>query len=127
MKLIPPFGKSPFLSWFSLNIVRVGSRVTCNPPPTDTDEDYLVLVDILDLSRSLDALKDEGWEMGTEFSAAHQPEFYSLKKNNVNVIVTGSQFWFEKFELATRVATKLNLLNKEDRITLFQAILYGNG
>lgn len=127
MKLKPPYDTAPSLLSFALARVPVGSRVTCNPPPTDTDEDYLVLVDNLDLSMALKAMQEEGWEMGTEFSVDHQPEFYSLGKGNVNVILTDSQHWFDRFLLATRVATKLNLLNKDDRITLFQAILYGNG
>lgn len=115
------------LGRFGLSYRSVGSRVTCNPPPMDTDEDVLVLVDWLDIHRALDGLRVEGWERGTEFSVDHQPEFYSLGKGNVNVILTDSQHWFDRFLLATRVATKLNLLNKDDRITLFQAILYGNG
>ena len=33
----------PYIKFIS-QIVPVGSRVTCDPSPTDTDEDYLVLL-----------------------------------------------------------------------------------
>jgi hypothetical protein len=44
----------------------------------------------------------------------------------VNIIATSDAAWHEKFKLASDTAKVLNLLDKQDRITLFQAILYGN-
>jgi len=52
--------------------------------------------------------------------------FSSYVKKEVNLIVTEDPKFFDKFMAATSVAKRLNLLSKEDRIALFQAVLYGN-
>ena len=114
-----------------LSIQPCGSRVTCNPPPIDTDEDYLILVSsIIDFSNSLDF---SIWELGGSAIPSEdnilpaEARFLSFTANpNINIIVTESQIFFDRFMLATNVCTKLNVLNKEHRITIFQAILYGN-
>lgn len=101
---------------------RVGSRYTCNPPPQDTDYDILVLCDQVDLAEHLDKLGFEphgSMHGSTEFTSFKHPT------SPLNFIVTESQSFYDKFLLATHVAKKLNLLDKSDRITLFQAILYG--
>lgn len=107
---------------------KVGSRITCNPPPTDTDYDYLVL-----------GPPDEGSKLHdfiTEFKFAHegQPEnelylecdFGSYRKDLINLIVCEDSDFYDHFKLATDIAKYLNLMEKLDRIILFQAILYRN-
>lgn len=109
----------------------VGSRVTCNPPPMDTDEDWLVLTDperFQDLELVL--LVDFGMEFGG--SRVHAggclvgdaDSFQSYTYGEINVIATASQEFFDKFMHATAEAKRLNLLDKSDRIALFQKILY---
>ena len=102
------------------NIVRVGSRVTCNPAPKDTDEDYLVYTD--DLSTLIgDCIEqgflDEGYYVDSEFR--------SLRHGTTNLIITTRKEFYDKFVLATHVCKTLNVLDKQDRIVVFQAILYG--
>lgn len=108
----------------------VGSRVTCNPPPTDTDSDFLILVSeenwlpliytlellgmTLDGSRPDDPIND------------NETYFQSYSVGNVNLILTKSNVFYDRFMAATSVAKRLNLLNKSDRVALFQAVLYGN-
>ena len=104
----------------------VGSRVTCDPAPTNTDEDYLVFI-----SAEIDvdaALKDAG------FLAEGTPEFYtgndnggfvSYRREDVNVITTADMDFYNLFLTATALAKRFNLLEKPDRIALFQAVLYG--
>jgi hypothetical protein len=108
-------------------IVKVGSRVTCNPPPTDTDEDYLVYVD--DLNESVRALLGIGFEYSStpeqteKYMSMGSPGcFTSLWFGDLNYIVTSDALFFERFLTATHVCKKLNLMNKEDRILVFSAI-----
>lgn len=104
--------------------IPVGSRVTCDPSPLDTDEDWLVLV-----RSSTDVLLSNAG-----FSQDGSPEFYtgndnggfrSWRKGDVNVVTTESREFFDRFVTATDLAKRFNLLAKADRIALFQAVLYG--
>jgi hypothetical protein len=52
--------------------------------------------------------------------------FTSLWFGDVNYIVTDSQFFFERFLTATHVCKALNLLNKADRIMVFEAVRGGS-
>jgi hypothetical protein len=121
------------------NVVFVGSRVTCNPPPTDTDIDILVFAsDAEKLSlmmafrgfqAHLCASKVEDLSNSanqTVFDGTQSSPFVSLRRGEVNLIVTDQTRFFRRFLAATSVAKKLNLLSKPDRIDLFQAVLYGN-
>ena len=114
-------------------VVPVGSRVTCNPPPTDTDEDYLVLVK--DKPAAVAGLKALGFEYSADpeklakyeaMNGTARWSFTSLWFGNVNYIVTDSQFFFERFLTATHVCKALNLLDKADRIMVFEAVRGGS-
>lgn len=102
----------------------VGSRVTCNPPPVDTDEDWLVLT----FGDVAEKMREAG------FSQDGSPQFYtgndnggfrSWRHGDINVVTTESQEFYERFITATDLAKRFNLLAKADRIALFQAVLYG--
>lgn len=110
-------------------IVPVGSRVTCSPPPTDTDEDFLVLVE--DRSQAVAALQQFGFEAPTnaqqimEYNRLGMTSgwnFSSLRLGDVNYIVTDDVFFFERFLTASHVAKSLNILSKHDRIMVFEAM-----
>lgn len=115
-----------------------GSRVTCFPAPKDTDEDYLVEVpadsspviakgqDKIALVVSL--LNDSGfhWEGGKHYQIQIAGDFMSFRRDDVNLIVTGNEKFANQHRLATYVCKRLNILNKLHRITVFQALLYGN-
>lgn len=114
-------------------VVPVGSRVTCDPPPTDTDEDYLVLTK--DKMATVNALKSIGFEYSADPEKVKKYEqmnetaawsFTSLWFGDVNYIITDSQFFFERFLTATYVCKKLNLLRKEDRVMVFEAVRGGS-
>ncbi len=107
----------------------VGSRVTCNPAPTDTDQDILVLVE--DIAEWRERMIEGGFEVAGSIPAAEKnvlgaDQFESYTKDDINLIVTSDAMFFSKFMAATHVAKRLNLLNKNDRKALFQAVLYGN-
>lgn len=100
---------------------RTGSRVICNPPPTDTDDDYIILVNGYYDWREL--LIDEGWVSSSkeEYPGAGD-EFESFRKGEYNYIVTESPQFFSRYVLATAAAAALNLQDKADRIALFKAV-----
>ena len=108
----------------------VGSRVTCDPAPMDTDCDYLVLT----RSQKIHTiLQKDGWTQDTGAPKNNNPRDYtnavhfkSWRKGETNLIITDKGTFYDKFVLASRLAKQFNLLKKADRIALFQAVLYGN-
>lgn len=118
--------------WFNhaLAYAPVGSRRTCNPPPMDTDDDYLVLVK--DHYEFRAHIAELGFTLlGSLVADASEPldaedRFSSYMLGDINLIVTQDENFYHKFLAATSVAKRLNLLVKADRIALFQAVLYGN-
>lgn len=131
----PQNGVEPFHSKIMASIpdggliVPVGSRVTCFPPPTDTDEDFLVLVKdkytaertLIDFGFEHPQTKEEK-EAYMKLGETSEWSFTSLRLGNVNYIVTESPFFFERFLTASHIAKALNLTRKEDRIMVFEAI-----
>lgn len=109
-----------------VDVAPVGSRVTCDPAPSDTDEDYIVCIGA---ATDADAeLKAAG------FIAEGEPGFYtgndngsfvSYRRDHINIITTPDREFYDLFLTATALAKRFNLLEKSDRIALFQAVLYG--
>lgn len=121
--------KPTFLSNVAIEISAVGSRVSCDPPPTDTDEDWLVLVRKDDIRAAIDLLNANGYYLDNPNThyAPDSGDFNSWRdKDNINLIVTYDEKWHKLFLIATEAAKELNLMKKEQRVALFQAILYGN-
>lgn len=111
----------------------VGSRVTCDPAPTDTDQDVLVHIDRSNADDFVGAMEGIGFvvELGDGYAAdalnqLYEGRFQSYRHGNVNLIVTADEKFYKRFSAATSVAKRLNLIDKADRIALFQAVLYGN-
>lgn len=109
-----------------------GSRVTCNPPPDDTDQDYLVEIIDADrdrVARIVNALSGAGftWEGTAHYQDAAATNFMSWRNDEaINLIVTAHPDFARRHRVATAVCARLNLMDKQDRIALFQAVLYGN-
>lgn len=111
----------------------VGSRVTCNPPPVDTDQDILVFVDSENADYFVSLMKQRGFdvELGEGYAedalnGGESDRFQSYRLGDVNLIVTIDEMFYDRFAYATEIAKRANLMEKEERIKLFQAILYGN-
>lgn len=122
-------------------IEPVGSRITCNPAPENTDQDWLILVDSseagkygkdwkFDENRLLE-IDDQICSIGYEcegsvelYTGDARGSFRSWRKGDVNLIVTHEHAFFDRFITATHLAHRFNLLKKSDRISLFQAVLY---
>jgi hypothetical protein len=107
----------------------VGSRVTCDPAPTDTDLDILVFVPRGPVHRIMtsDGWTKEGFMARHPDSgdASYPSSFTSYRKGEVNAIITRNKKFYALFCLATELAKQFNLLSKMDRISLFQGVLYG--
>lgn len=110
-----------------------GSKYMCDPPSTDTDEDWVVLTDNYDGRGVPNCCPCAGcvaygpiWD-NTSSSQYDDTKFLSYKKeiNGVlyNLIVTEDEGWYDKFVEATMECKKQNLLKKEDRIALFEKYL----
>lgn len=106
-------------------IYQTGSSVICNPPVTDTDIDYVIYTN---KEYKLDTfLKSKGYKKSYAEEKGYDLEkegFSCYRLNNINLIITTAREWYLKWVLATKVARKLNLKVKADRVMLFKAILY---
>ena len=109
--------------WYG--IYQTGSSIICNPPVENTDIDFIICTfDYYKLDRYL---VTHGFKQTSQNEKEYDlpsEKFTCYRKNNINLIVTEDIDWYKKWVFATKVAKKLNLLKKEDRITLFKAILY---
>lgn len=119
-----------------LRAMLCGSRVTCRPAPTDTDQDVIVLVreiesTIVKFGVPVGAaayasmhgdLLNGGWYLGG--SGDQDDDFESWTKGDINLILTADEVFYNRFVAATTVCARLNLLGKEDRKALFRSVLY---
>lgn len=101
-----------------------GSSYICEGRVTPKDYDFIVLSS--SLWRNQKQLIDLGFVTSTKEYEAISNDFYSYRRGDVNLILTGKAKFFADFNKATKIAKRLKLDNKEDRISLFQAILYNN-
>jgi hypothetical protein len=127
-----------------------GSQVTCVPPPEDSDTDYLVLIkrripdddpfaseeDYADALASIGEVSDVILNLTSAFGfvlegGGHYQElaassFASLRRGRLNLIITSSPAFARRHRAATHVCRLLNVAEKQHRIAIFQAVLYGN-
>ncbi len=108
-------------------IYQTGSSVICDPPVTDTDIDYVIYTNE---EVKLDTfLKCKGFTKSCADEQEYDLEeegFTCYRRENINLIIINERSWYRKWVLATKVARKLNLKVKADRVMLFRAILYGD-
>lgn len=97
-----------------------GSRFICPTLNSTSDYDYVIFT----ASAPLDLANLRFTYEGLGQAQYPREGFASWRRGEVNIILTSSRQFFDRFVLATWVAKKLRLASKEDRVTLFQAILY---
>lgn len=113
-----------------IDISKTGSTVICNPAPTDTDEDWIVLTD--DINKLKKELAKQGFKPDTgieyedsefiSFSKYTSKGVFSLDSHRTNYIVTESKRLFKAFVFGTEVAKRLNITEKSDRINFFTIV-----
>jgi predicted nucleotidyltransferase len=107
----------------------VGSRITvANKELTkDSDRDILILVDKIDNLKYNLTSKDWDLESYIDYTEiTPEEQFVSFRKDKVNIIATQSDIFYNRFLIATDLAKLFNLEKRDDRIELFQYVLYGN-
>lgn len=137
-----------------IKALHTGSRVICNPAPVGTDNDWLFLLTPEVLHNWEQALHGHGYWSLSGSGVMNQgnpaddlsPHLYQTDYNgqpylntdklfhswktgdglgySYNFILTICEDFFNNFVLATAMAKRLNLLEKSDRITLFEGIVY---
>lgn len=111
------------VSTMSSRLAMVGSRATCTPAPMDTDEDWLVLL-LPNSKVQLEILLGMfGYVEGGSEDCCNMFTSFNHPSHKYNFILTDNKEWHDKFMLATKIAKKLNLMQKDDRIDLFNIIL----
>jgi hypothetical protein len=123
---INPFEVAPDLPW-AKRILPTGSFYICRPQVRDTDRDYVVLVEDLEVAHV--QAKAGGWHESIadseEYDLQADGGFYCYRKGEYNLVVTTDESFFLKFWDATHLAALLGLNEKAERITLFKYVLYG--
>lgn len=100
----------------------VGSRVTSSEFDDDADFDYLLLFEKgvpINLYVKLEVV------YACESACYQGNAFHSYRNGNINLIIAYDKVFYDRFMLATKLATKYDLKTKAERVRLFQAILYG--
>jgi len=87
-----------------------GSAYTCDPPVTDTDEDWIVWAE--ETAEVSEALEADGWVTGQD---AEEYDHVSFRKGRVNIILMHDMDFYYNWSKSTRICKQLNLLKKEDR------------
>ena len=102
---------------------RTGSREICVPAPLNTDVDFVVL-DIHDNG----LFERNGFSLGTQVDHEEygNADFLSYRRGEVNLIVVNSWGSFKAWKAAIAAAKQMNMLDKANRIALFQGVLYGD-
>ena len=97
-----------------------GSNYICNPPVTDTDIDQMFLV--YDLYRAAEELDLLGWKECRSKNNNEYPTdvMLAFRLGVNNALLTDNEEYFNNFYKATEEAKRRNLLNKADRIALFE-------
>jgi hypothetical protein len=112
-----------------VGITPTGSRHICNPPPMNTDDDYLVCCrDKAHREEVVKRLLENGFEhdAGESYDGRElDGMFSSFRKGELNYIVTDDHEFARRHFHATHICRELNLKEKHDRIMVFRAFLYG--
>lgn len=112
-----------------LYVQATGSRYICDPPVLDTDEDYVVLAKEEcrnEFNNYL--LKNFFFRTNEDYGITGPTQFQSWRSDyspddKRNLIITYNPEWYNLFVEATEFAKEENLLQKEDRIKLFELIM----
>lgn len=117
-----PLNETTVIREFVKDEMLCGSRVTCNPAPTDTDQDVLVRIDKAAIGEVATVLYRNGWNLGG--SGDQDSEFESWTKADINLILVWDLDFYARHACATGLCKHLNLLSKADRQAAFRAMLY---
>lgn len=98
-----------------------GSRVICDPAPTDTDDDWLVYAPEDRVPKAIRWLEQQG--AAHNENQEHYPDGISLRQGDINVLLMWDYDTFYRWVAATHYAAKLNVTEKLDRKRMFMALV----
>lgn len=104
----------------------VGSAHVCEPPVDNTDVDWLVLFESKTLLiDNINNMMSFGWRVSGDYPLDTSPTqmWYSLKKGNLNLIVTYSSDRFLRFVAAAALCKAENFTDKNQRIMIHNALI----
>lgn len=104
---------------YKLDDHPTGSNYICDPPVTDTDVDWVVLV--TDRGKVITELDHLGWDYTYDYVGGHG-DFTSVRRGEINLILVDDKKEFDLWVKATEEAKRLNLRNKQERIDLFSRV-----
>jgi hypothetical protein len=96
---------------------RTGSSIICNPPVLNTDVDFMLFVQKPQLLDFYTNNFDKDWQTNMLNYAGCILD--TFRKGTYNILVTTDLVYYNIWATCTDIAIQLNLLKKEDRITLF--------
>lgn len=122
---------------FIEDLMAVGSQTSVNPPPPLAESDIDIIVQLKGehvIDKFVYSIEEYGYDypVGHDYDYEHSKDwtgdnmtFLTFRNyDDVNLIVTTSKNFFEKFVLANQTCKFLNLTKKTDRIAVFQAVMY---
>lgn len=98
-----------------------GSRVICNPPVLNTDNDWLVYVPASLRYNAINFLEDNGATHSEEQDS--YPDGVCFRYGDINPILIWDYKIFYRWVATTYWAAKLNLQDKELRTSVFAALV----
>lgn len=106
-----------------IQLCPTGSKYICNPPVLNTDEDYYGYTS--NKASTIEALLNDGWELCTD-NDYDDDAFTALRKGAYNLILLFTvNEWMQHYK-TTELAKRFNLVNKHDRIDLFELVRNGS-
>jgi len=102
-----------------LEMSLFGSQAICNPPPRNSDEDWILY------TNDLDGLKidlERAYFQADITGKYDDSPFKSYRKGDLNYIVTDNLKFFEATKTATRMARELNIRRKKDRVVFYKIV-----
>ena len=103
------------------SMLLTGSSITCFPPVEDTDIDVVIVYN----GKLSSQLQAHGFTIADHAEYPHQGISACYRKGKVNVIAVRTSDDFKLWVKATHLASHLNLLEKHQRVALFQFVTEG--
>lgn len=99
----------------SKSVLFTGSKYICPTQPYNDIDIMLLVSDIVEFEKQNNLVSN--------FFCYSDTDMMSYRYGNYNILITEDSGYFHKWKFATELATKLNLIYKQDRKYLFQQIV----
>lgn len=108
------------------NVYLTGSRAICYPPPSTSDEDWVVFCPTEKQPEFQRMILDAGFTISGATDEKDYQENDRWIADGIDLIVCHTKEAFKRWQVATMVCRSLNLQKREDRCMVFHAIRHGN-